>query len=226
MCMSGCQGRSLSFGVCRVAKFCLPETVPRETAPGQIFSYPVLSVSGNPAHSRGAVGTGHLKKSPTAAQGRVTSPWCGGVTTGGIPWANTQPGGRPSFSCGGWVVSSRAPPLAGHRGGATMAQGGLHRGGLAVCVGLVGLPVAQPDPRLVVCLPLTPLLLLWSFTGPSWATDSGGLRGGPHGLFRQHGYITCFEEARAGFHRACVASGVWKAPLGMSCGLRDAPPMD
>ena len=32
---------------------------------------------------------------PTAAQGRVTSPWCGGETGGGggVPRANTQSGG-------------------------------------------------------------------------------------------------------------------------------------
>ena len=133
-----------------------------------------------------------------------------------------QLGGRPSFSCGGWVVRLRAPPLAGHHGGATMVQGGLH-GGVAVCMGLLGLHVAGPAPRLVVCLPLTRLLLLWSFTGPSWVRVSGGLRGGPHGLFRRHGDMTCFEEAQAGFHGACAASRSCKGPLGISFGLRVGP---
>ena len=70
-----------------------------------------------------------------------------GCKGGGVPWANTQPGGRSSFSCGVWVLRSRAPPLAGHRGGAPMVQGGLHRG-LAVCMGLPSLHVAQPAPGL------------------------------------------------------------------------------
>ena len=108
-------------------------------------------------------------KAPTAAQGRVTSAWCGGETRGGICWANTQPGGRPSHSYGGWVVRSRAPPLAGHRGVAMMAQGGLHRG-LADCEGLTGHHMAQPAPGLVVavCGPASP----GSHFGPSWGTGS------------------------------------------------------
>ena len=43
-------------------------------------------------------------------------------------------------SRGGWVMRSRAPTPAGHLGGATMVQGGLHRG-VAVCEGFPGLRV-------------------------------------------------------------------------------------
>ena len=54
-----------------------------------------------------------------------------------------QAGERPSLGCSGWVVRSRTPPLAGHCGGATMVQGGLHRG-VAVCEGMLDLLVVQP----------------------------------------------------------------------------------
>ena len=36
--------------------------------------------------------------------------------------------GAAQSSCGGWVAGSRAPSPADHRRGATMVQGGLHRG--------------------------------------------------------------------------------------------------
>ena len=58
----------------------------------------------------------------------------------------------PWSSRGGQGTGSRAPPLAGHCGKATMAQGGLHRG-VAVCGSNPGPPVTQPSPGLV-CAPL------------------------------------------------------------------------
>ena len=52
-------------------------------------------------------------------------------------------------SRGGWVTRLRVPPLADHREGATMVQGGLYRG-VAVCKGVPGLPVDQPTPGLAI----------------------------------------------------------------------------
>ena len=79
----------------------------------------------------------------TAAQGRVTSPWCRGVTRGGgFPWANTQSGGRPSPAAAAGsrdrVLTPRRPP------------------GGAVCEGSPGLPVAQPTPGLAIAPPPPP----------------------------------------------------------------------
>ena len=122
---------------------------------------------------------GSVVVTPTAAQGRVTSSWCGGETRGGIPLGQHAIRGATKSSRGSWVARSRAPPLAGHRGGATVAQGGLHRG-LAVYMGSPGLPVAQPASGLVRCHQPAPLHLLCSCTGASWAGDRMR-RGAPRG---------------------------------------------
>ena len=91
--------------------------------------------------------------SPMATQGRVTSPWCGGVTGGGgVPRATMQSGGDPGSATA--AGSREAPSLAGHCGGATVAQGGLHQG-VAVCEGFPGLPVVLPTPGLA-CSPSSP----------------------------------------------------------------------
>ena len=84
-----------------------------------------------------------------AAQGRSTSPLCGGETRAGGDLVHHAIFGLTEPSGGNLVTGSRAPPLACHCGGAAVAQGGLHRG-LAVCKGAPGLPVAQPFPGLLL----------------------------------------------------------------------------
>ena len=61
---------------------------------------------------------------PTAAQGRVTSPWCGGETGGGPPRANTQSGG-----CPGPAAAARARDRAPHPSPATVGKPRWHRAG-------------------------------------------------------------------------------------------------
>ena len=81
---------------------------------------------------------------PTAAQGRVTSPWCGGVTRGGYPWANTQSGGRPSPAAAAGSRNHAPHPPPATVGEPRLVQGGLHRG-VAVCAGpRVSLWPSQP----------------------------------------------------------------------------------
>ena len=74
---------------------------------------------------------------------------------GGVPGLTRSLGAVQAqlrrLGCGKLV---RAPPLASYRGGATMAQGGLHRG-LAVSGGSPGLPVALPTPG-HACFPSSP----------------------------------------------------------------------
>ena len=66
----------------------------------------------------------HVCLSPTAAQGRVTSPWCGGETGGGPPRANTQSGG-----CPGPAAAARARDRAPHPSPATVGKPRWHRAG-------------------------------------------------------------------------------------------------
>ena len=61
---------------------------------------------------------------PTAAQGRVTSPWCGGETGGGPPRANT-----PSGGCSGPAAAARALDHAPHPSPATVGKPRWHRAG-------------------------------------------------------------------------------------------------
>ena len=61
---------------------------------------------------------------PTAAQARVTSPWCGGETGGGPPRANTQSGG-----CPGPAAAARARDRAPHPSPATVGKPRWHRAG-------------------------------------------------------------------------------------------------
>ena len=89
-----------------------------------------------------------LVLAPTAAQACVTSPWCGGVTTGG-------PGLKRNLG-GGVAMRLCAPPLMGHHREAMMGQDGLHRGG-GGCELWSGFPAAQPAPGLCAPLPMAPL---------------------------------------------------------------------
>ena len=111
---------------------------------------------------------------PMAAQGRVTLPWCGGVTgTGG--------GGFPGLTCNLGATKSQlrrlgrgslasTPPLANHRGGATMAQGGLHWGWRSAGTHRAS-QWSCPPQGLYVSSPF-PLPLLSPFTG-----DPGSMGG-------------------------------------------------
>ena len=136
-----------------------------------------------------------------------------GCNQGGIPSANAQAWGTIQLqlrrldhevAC----PTPRWPSLGSHD---CIGRAPL---GVAVCVGLPSLPCGLAALGLVVCPPLTPLLLHWSFIHPSWARDHGRLRGGPLGLFCGNGSMACFEEARPSFHRACAVSRSSWASLG------------
>ena len=90
-------------------------------------------------------------KTPTAAQGRVTSPWCGGETGGGPPRADTQSGGSP-----GPAAAARARDRAPHPSPATLGKPRWNRAGPTGgwrYAGVTRVP-CDPAPPGLVCAPL------------------------------------------------------------------------
>ena len=120
-----------------------------------------------------------FSSTPTAAQGRVTTPRCGGETRGGSPGLTRNLGGDPAqprrLGHGIARLTPRRPPW-----GATMAHGRLHRG-VAVCKGAPGLPVTQPAPGLASVFsaphPITPCVSAQVLHGVGTECDDWGLVG-------------------------------------------------
>ena len=124
---------------------------------------------------------------PTAAQGRVTSPWCGGETKGGHPWANTQSGGRP-IPAAAAGSQDHAPHSHGPPWGTTMVQGALHRGGGGVSEGVrVSL---WPSPPLGLSFP--------PFPQPMHTTCSAQVHHGLVDRILGHGGYRSLRGARLG----------------------------
>ena len=127
-----------------------------------------------------AVATDRLLRDPHCRPGARDLSVVWGETRGGSPGLTRNLGVTWS-SRGGQVTGWCTPPLAGHRGRATMAQGGLHRG-VAVCGSTPGPPVTQPSPRLVPIPSIPHPLHLVFCTGTSRGGDFDLSNARPGGL--------------------------------------------